>query len=193
MKKIFFAMLQPFTIIFQFVVILSKKLSKIFAVIAVYTYGASDLLIRNCLECYRTFIKNIKSRQIKFARYLSYQGLCRFAAALATILVFLYVVANCLFIVPVGSSAVITRFGAYVREVESGLNIIIPIAERYFIVNTGNLMEETFGFIQGPLQLTKERFNPQENFVTRHYETDILQSEQDAEQPLQKKVVFYKK
>ena len=95
-----------------------------------------------------------------------------------------------MFIVPVGSSAVITRFGKYAREVTSGLNIIIPIAERYYIVPTGNLMEEAFGFIQGPQQLKKELFNSQQNYVTTQYERNILQSEIDAESPFSEKGGF---
>jgi HflK protein len=52
------------------------------------------------------------------------------------------------FTVPVGSSAVVTRFGKYSRKVDSGFHFRFPLVERYFIVDTSNLMEETFGFLQ---------------------------------------------
>jgi HflK protein len=52
------------------------------------------------------------------------------------------------FEVPAGSTAVVTRFGKAVREVNPGLNFRIPIIEKYYMVNSSNVVEQYFGFVK---------------------------------------------
>ncbi len=82
-------------------------------------------------------------------------------------------------IVPVGDSAVVTRFGRYSRELESGWHFYIPIIEKSYLVNSMNLMEETFGFIQPYTPPPQMGLNAQDDFV-QQYEQTVSQAESDT-------------
>ncbi len=180
----------PIAALYRFFISASLKCIAIFTVVSRYTYGASVILVissidsfRNMQERFKELYKNINARHL-------YRASIFLISTLAIIALLAVIILYCLFIVPVGSSAVITRFGKAVREVSSGLNIALPFVERYYIVNTGNLLEETFGFVQGPLPLTKTTLNPQEDFVINDYQSSILLSEADTDAPFSKKGSF---
>lgn len=82
------------------------------------------------------------------------------------------------FVIPVGSNGVVTRFGAYNREVDSGLHYRFPFIERYYIVDTYNLMEETFGFIQPNTPEEDPGMTPEERYVLQ-YDATITNAERD--------------
>jgi HflK protein len=94
--------------------------------------------------------------------------------------------ANYLFIVPVGANAVVTRFGAFNRDVDSGLHLRLPFAEQYYIVETYNLMEETFGFLQQALPAASQQATAEEQFFI-NYEQQIVTAEQDTGNPFSTK------
>ena len=77
-----------------------------------------------------------------------------------------FVIYKSLFMVPVGNSAVILRLGQFHREVGPGLHVRLPFAEKYFVVNTGSFMHETFGFVQV--------LPPRQTFRTSHQEEGFV-------------------
>jgi HflK protein len=183
MKKFFKSLALPFIAIYQKITQFMAYFRRIFKPFAAYVYESSDLLVRNGLNAYSTFLQ-------RFSAYRQHHDKKYFYVLFRhSIYFFLFVMAliiigvNYLFIVPVGSSAVITRYGEFVREVDSGLNIIFPIVERYYIVNSGNLFEETFGFEQGPEVYNRSQFNTQEQYVRNQYEAQIKQAELDSDRP----------
>ena len=183
MKKIttFFATL--FAALHRIWITVFQKILKIWRPVADYTYKSSDYMVKTNIETYRTFLNHFRVFKKNNNKHLWYK-LTVYFLCLSLFVVGLTLFATYyLFLVPVGSSAVVTRFGKFTREVESGLNAVFPLIERYYIVNTGNLMEEPFGFRQGPRLLTPEQFNPQEKYVSTQYEAKLLRSESDAESP----------
>jgi membrane protease subunit HflK len=190
MQKFFQAIAKPLIKLYQFSARRVQELSKIWAVMSGYVYSASDMLVKGSIDSYRKALKQVSAFRKKYKARFFYRILVGLLYALLIIVIFSYMAFYYLFVVPVGSSAVITRFGQYDREVQSGLNFIFPVIERYYIVNTGNLFEEPFGFRQGPLPITKERFNPQEKYITTQYESDLIRSESDALSPFSEKGHF---
>tara|TARA_Y100000991_G_C21971295_1_gene349610 strand:+ start:295 stop:1932 length:1638 start_codon:yes stop_codon:yes gene_type:complete len=149
----------------DFIVLISKKISSgISLIFRMFSnmFGKLDNVFERIIE---KSIKSVSTKPKKQKKKsLKEKIKSTFNWGLLSGLIFLtYIVTMTLFIVPVGSSAVILQFGKYNRQVESGINIRFPFVERYFIVNTGNIMEETFGFLQVEDPLNKPLWMSQED------------------------------
>lgn len=182
----------PVTKVASFIKMIFSYFWKYLKIMGAYFYQASDMLVKNTIE---TFSKRSQSRpkkqvndasgsQVnpsKFTHIFSSLGIMfAFIIFIIIIAIGLYV---SVFTVHVGSTAVVTRFGKAVREVDAGINFRIPYAEHYYIVDTGFLQEQTFGFIQTKAPVKPVVLNPRQKNAVDHYNEQLLAEEKLSEGP----------
>lgn len=104
-----------------------------------FVYQACDQFIRNIIKG----IRESKNPYVKrfFSATTFYLGIL-----ILLIIFFFDVVLQIFYVVNLGSSGVVLNFGKYSRTATPGLNFKIPYIERVYIVNTGNLLQESIGF-----------------------------------------------
>lgn len=152
---------------------ISRTLAK--AAHAIYT--TCDAIVEQMVECFRSLQRILCSATDTPKRKWLLRTLYALLTLLFLVLLTAFIIEQCLFVVPVSASAVVTRLGKFSREVEPGLHLRIPYAERYFIVDTNNLLEERFGFVQVPSLIKKITTDPQEQLVLEQYEMHLLAAE----------------
>ncbi|WP_367607530.1 FtsH protease activity modulator HflK [Legionella sp. W05-934-2] len=191
MKQLLNALAKPFIYIYQKACKLFAWIARIWTTVSKYCYDSADYIVRNLIESYGRFLNRFRAYREKHSRSYFLRLFRHFTYIFLTVMILVIILLNYLFIVPVGSSAIITRFGQFNREVESGLNFVFPVIERYYIVNTGNLFEETFGFKQGQPVAKRLQLDPQEQFAAQEYEASVLQAELDANTAFSEKGDFF--
>jgi HflK protein len=154
---------------------LLTAMKKLWASMASYCYNACDAFVKRSMDFIAYTFEQIQSNN-KLLLKITY-----FALPMVVLLLISWlVIRQTYFIVPVGSSAVVTRMGAYQREAEEGLNFRLPIFDKYYVVETGNLMEETFGFLQVTPPVNNPELTPAEKLVQDNYEAQLLQAEKQS-------------
>ncbi|MBF0301140.1 MAG: FtsH protease activity modulator HflK [Oligoflexia bacterium] len=108
-----------------------------------YVYGACDIFVK-------TTIKQIRESKNPYVRKF-FSATAFYIGILILLIIFFFdVFFQCFYVVNIGNSAVVLRFGKYSRTTTPGLNLKIPYIERVYIVNTGNLLQESIGFRMVP-------------------------------------------
>lgn len=153
---------------------------KILGAIASYCYSACDYFVMTVvnfsggvIDAFHEAATSPRQKRIAKITIIT-------LSSLIGIFLIAIILVECFIIVPIGNSAVITRFGKYDREVEAGLRLRVPFIEKFFIVNSENLMEETFGFIQVKPPIKDSEITDEERRIQDNYETELKKSEQDS-------------
>lgn len=122
--------------------IISVYLSKVWSLVKrifQFTYEACDVFIKE-------LINKIKRSENKIILFFFSTKTFYLSIFIVLCIVFFSTITQIFYTVQIGSTAVVTTFGKVSRTAEPGLNFKIPFIEQVFMVNTGNLLQETYGF-----------------------------------------------
>ena len=99
--------------------------------------------------------------------------------------VIIIILRSAFFTVSVGSTAVVTKFGAFSRIVESGLNIRIPLIEKFYIVKSENIFELKFGFVNIELKKPRSEQEQKKDDLLAQHNREILKTESPSSSTLE--------
>jgi HflK protein len=156
-----------------------KYLLKVLGKMLSYVYKACDIFVEHLVR-FASLISNGLKRENKGTREnrIAKLSLLGMVIVIGVIIVSL-ALKECVYFVPVGGGAVVTRFGAFNRDVGMGMHFRIPFVERYYIVQVGFIKEETFGFMQVKPPIRHQRLTSDERQDQTQYEKELLSREDD--------------